>query len=327
MLKLQKYQILALFQGILFAGISSLDSLFPQVTSASQPLGILVAQQHHPLTQATTETRAEQAYWKAVELRNQGTADSLPQAIAQLTEAISLYREAGNRAQEAEVLGFLAFIVSSDLKQYQEALNYYFQALGIWRELGNREKQSNSLFALGQVYSDLGDYPNALQYFQQTLDLQRSLSDELGQALTLVVLGDLYWDLGQGQEALVRYLESIPLSWASQDAAWEAVALDKIAMIYTTQGEAQQALESYLRSLTLWRKTENQAKEASTLYQMAALEQGMGNLEAARRWIAEALQVLQGFCGNADDPQEYPCDAATRQEFEQLHQSLFRQSN
>jgi tetratricopeptide (TPR) repeat protein len=49
--------------------------------------------------------------------------------------------------------------------QYQEALNYYRQALAIHREVGDRAEEGKTLYNIGRVHEVLGQYGQALKSY------------------------------------------------------------------------------------------------------------------------------------------------------------------
>ena len=72
---------------------------------------------------------------------------------------------------------------------YPAAAQALEQALGIYRDLGDRLGQANALRDLGVVRRLTGDYPAAAQALEQALDIYRDLGDRLGQANALSYLG------------------------------------------------------------------------------------------------------------------------------------------
>ena len=73
---------------------------------------------------------------------------------------------------------------------YPAAAQALEQALGIYRDLGDRLGQANALNYLGAVRRMTGDYPAAAQALEQALGIYRDLGDRLGQANALLDLGD-----------------------------------------------------------------------------------------------------------------------------------------
>ena len=70
------------------------------------------------------------------------------------------------------------------------------QALGIYRDLGDRLGQANVLSYLGSGRAMTGDYPGAARAHTEALDICRDLGDRTGQADALNELGAVRWDNG-----------------------------------------------------------------------------------------------------------------------------------
>ncbi len=65
--------------------------------------------------------------------------------------------------------------------QYQEALNYLKQALVIYREVGNRAQEGDTLSYIGGIYYSLGQYNQALENYEQALVIYREVGDQAGE--------------------------------------------------------------------------------------------------------------------------------------------------
>ena len=66
--------------------------------------------------------------------------------------------------------------------EYPAAAQILEQALGIYRDLGDRLGQANALHYLGDVRQLTGDYPAAAQVLEQALGIYRDLGYRPGQA-------------------------------------------------------------------------------------------------------------------------------------------------
>jgi len=71
-------------------------------------------------------------------------------------------------------------VIYYHLGEYAAALNYYEQALTIFREIGDRAEEGTTLNNIGLIYASLGEYVVALDYFQQALTLRREIGDRAG---------------------------------------------------------------------------------------------------------------------------------------------------
>jgi tetratricopeptide (TPR) repeat protein len=72
---------------------------------------------------------------------------------------------------------------------YPAAAQALEQALGIYRDLGDRRGQGNVLGAQGDVRRLTGDYPAAVQTLEQALAIYRDLGERYGRAFALKTLG------------------------------------------------------------------------------------------------------------------------------------------
>jgi tetratricopeptide (TPR) repeat protein len=75
--------------------------------------------------------------------------------------------------------------------QYQEALNYYQQALTIQREVGDRAGEGTTLNDIGSVYYARGEYDQALHNYQQALVIYREVGDKAGEDTVLADIKSL----------------------------------------------------------------------------------------------------------------------------------------
>ncbi len=64
--------------------------------------------------------------------------------------------------------------------QFREALEFYQQALVIYRSLNNRNGEAISLGNLGNAYYSLGQYQKAIEYSQQSLAIKQQIGDRKG---------------------------------------------------------------------------------------------------------------------------------------------------
>jgi tetratricopeptide (TPR) repeat protein len=115
------------------------------------------------IAQSSTATRdnAERLFNEGMKLYQQGTADSLRQAIKKWEEALPLYRMVNDRRGEATTLNNIGFVYD-DLGEKQKALDYYNQALPIRRAVGDRRGEAITLNNIGAVYNALGEKQKAL---------------------------------------------------------------------------------------------------------------------------------------------------------------------
>ncbi|MEG5041476.1 MULTISPECIES: tetratricopeptide repeat protein [unclassified Microcoleus] len=178
---------------------------------------------------------------------------SSPQKLAQaanstieqkITDAVYLNQEGYDLYQRAEA---------------ESALYKYNQALGIFRQVGARAGEGNSLNYIGEVYLSLGKYDRALHYFQQALVIFKALgklpdSDRAYEGYTLKYMGEVYdrkrdyeRALASYQQALTIFQELIKIKKGDRDSflTTEKYTLNPMGAIYFKLGNYQQSLKIY----------------------------------------------------------------------------------
>ena len=174
-----------------------------------------------------------------------------------------------------------------------KSLDTYIQALALYKALDDRAGGSNALNTIGLLYERLGDMRKALDYLSQSLDLSRAIGDRAGEATTMQNIGLLYNRLGESQIALDYYERSIIISREVGNRRDEANTLLNIGALYKTLGESQKALDYYNQSLPLHRAVGNRREEATTLGNIGAVYQDSGDNQSALDYYNRALALAR----------------------------------
>ncbi len=67
-----------------------------------------------------------------------------------------------------------------EISQYGKALQSWEQALTIYRKIGDRPGEANSLHNFGNAYLFLGQYKRALKFYKQSLEIFREIEARQG---------------------------------------------------------------------------------------------------------------------------------------------------
>ena len=141
--------------------------------------------------------------------------------------------------------------VYDDLGQKPQGLDYYNQALPLWREVGNRSGVALALYDIGRIHYQLGEPQTALDFYSQALDIWRETQDHRGMAAALNHIGRAYADLGQRDKALDLDYQALSAWRDVQDRRGQAFALASIGRVLSDQGKIEQALPQKLAALSL----------------------------------------------------------------------------
>ncbi|WP_016952409.1 tetratricopeptide repeat protein [Anabaena sp. PCC 7108] len=265
--------------------------LVDSVAAMPRGTGLQIAQQQGTQQEAML-AKAKKLFQEGRQLYQQGTKESLLQAINKWEEALPLYRAVGDRRGEATTLLGIGSVYSS-LGEKQKALAYLNQALALYRAVGDRRGEATALNNIGGVYNTLGEKQKALAYLNQAIPLYRAVEDRGGEATALNNIGLIYSDLGENQKALEYYNQALPLYLAVEDRGGEANTLNNIGLVYSDLGENQKALEYYNQALPLYLAVEDRGGEARTLNNIGLVYSDLGENQKALEYYNQALPLFR----------------------------------
>jgi tetratricopeptide (TPR) repeat protein len=121
-------------------------------------------------------------------------------AVADLQQAIAIYREIGNSTGEAHALDTYG-VVLDQLKSKAESQQKHNEALRIYRHLNDRLGEANVLQDQGMTQLFAGNYLQSAELFGQALALYQAVDQPLGMAHAYANLARAQREVGLGREA------------------------------------------------------------------------------------------------------------------------------
>jgi tetratricopeptide (TPR) repeat protein len=130
-------------------------------------------------------------------------------ALQHYRQALVLYREAGSRSYEANVLNGMGWSHAL-LGEYEQTLVHCGEALSLQEELGDStaSDQAGTWDSLGYAHHHLGDYPRARECFDRAINLCRRLGGRFHEAVVLDHLGDTHAAQGHIADACEAWRRS-----------------------------------------------------------------------------------------------------------------------
>jgi tetratricopeptide (TPR) repeat protein len=172
-------------------------------------------------------------------------------------------------------------------------LNYYNQALPIWREVNHRSGEAASLNNIGSVYRYNGQWEKALKYSKLALPITQEVNDRAGEATTLSNIGTVYANIGQPQEALKYFNQALPIMGEVNNHSGEAATLNNIGSVYLDKRQTKEALKYYNQALLIWRKVKDPVGKATTLSNIGQVYGENKQLEKALNYYNLALPIIR----------------------------------
>ena len=117
-------------------------------------------------------------------------------------------------------------------QEFEEAIFKLKQALTIWQQLGNKEKEGHILNLLAASYFGFNQIEQALPLYQQALEIYQQVDDPEEKMKTLRGLGSLSEGNRNYQQALNYYQEALAISRQVDDKCSEANFLRSIGGVY-----------------------------------------------------------------------------------------------
>ncbi|MBD2606430.1 CHAT domain-containing protein [Scytonema hofmannii FACHB-248] len=151
--------------------------LLSDVGIAAGRYELKIAQQQ-PKSQQATSAAAERAYDEGFKLYQQGTAESLRQAIGKWEEALKLYRQIDDKKSEAITFLFIGKVYS-DLGEKQKALSYYNQALPLSRQVGDKGGEADTLFNVAYLERSKNNLQAALTHIETAIAIIEDLRTKI----------------------------------------------------------------------------------------------------------------------------------------------------
>jgi CHAT domain-containing protein/tetratricopeptide (TPR) repeat protein len=182
-----------------------------------------------------------------------GSRGDPQKALAEIDQALKLYREINDMGGEALALTAMGLSHSSNRDEIP-AIETHKKAGEIFRAIGLRYSEGIALNAIGQANENLNEYSIALFYYQRALAIFESIGALDAASGTTCGIGSAQYRSENLDQALASYERCLMSSRAAGKRRIEAFARTGIAMVYGAQGRHELALKQY-RNLQMFFKS------------------------------------------------------------------------
>jgi tetratricopeptide (TPR) repeat protein len=178
-------------------------------------------------------------------------AQHIGDAIDHFEQALAIYREGGDRRDEARAANNLAFTYVV-LGRYEEAVAALLDALQLQREVGRRYGEAVALCNLAEAYVELGRYQEAIVRSQEALAITREIDAVRDEGYALHNLGRAQLELGNLAEAAELFEQALAIHHAAGDRYGEAQDLQRVGTAHARAGRASDARAAWARARSLF---------------------------------------------------------------------------
>jgi len=180
----------------------------------------------------------------------QSKMDDYEAAEPNFRRALDLFRELGDRTNEAVVLNGLAGMLEKQ-ERYPEALAVALDALRMVKAAGHWWTQGTLENGVGWLYAHLGQYDEALTHCQRALSLHRESGHRGGAADTLDSLGYVYLHLDNLAQARACYQQAIDGYREIGAPFGEGNSLAGLGDVLLREGQTDAAQAMFLRAAAI----------------------------------------------------------------------------
>ena len=128
-------------------------------------------------------------------------------------------------------------------KDDPRTVKFFEKSAELLNIMGRRRDARNMINNLAVIHYKNERYDEALEYYQQALEMDMKFNDMRGKASRLRYIGLVYHKKENWEQSLKHYNESLSLSDENKDSAGKKETLKKLSDLYMAQGDEEKAKE------------------------------------------------------------------------------------
>ena len=184
-------------------------------------------------------------------------------------------------------------IVAYAQNQLVAALDHWEQARLIHQAMGDKEGTARVLTNLSSVCMDLGEYETGLAYSQEALAICREIDLRFGQGFNLINLSLFSHHLQADPQANIYSQAALKLAQEMESMPLEGMALKDRAYMLMQQQQWVEAEQAYQQALVIWQELAQPLQLLEVQAGLARVALRQENLEQAQVHIQPVLAHLQ----------------------------------
>ncbi len=190
---------------------------------------------------------------------------------------------------------------------YQKALELYGNLKATQPDIA-KQGEARTLNNLGTLYASTAKTPEALGFLERALGLFRELKNRESEAVTLRNLGNLYLRANRGEEAIAALEKSLALETELKRPVPMVEILDRLSTLYLSAGAPSQSLAALQQAYAIVEPTPDLETKLALLTRIGQLFESGGrpdkSVEAYQTALDLVLKASTDQIGEAKRPLE-----------------------
>jgi len=261
---------------------------------------------------------AQRLFEEAQKLRTQPTTTEKRSAIAKYTEALPLFKAAGDSYRQALVLHMMG-LTHLRLNEFRTALPYLSEAVSLAKTLEDGRLEASIETVIGGAHDVLGNIGESREHYERAITLARTYNNPPAEASALNNIGKLYNDSGDFQRALDYYLRSLPLFDGPNQ---RAITLNNIGVSYSGLGEFEKAIDYLQQAVAILHADTDANAESYTLSNIGNAYKGLEKYQEALNYFEQARAIQQKTGNRALEAETLDLTGATYAQMGQPEKAL-----
>ncbi len=187
------------------------------------------------------------------------------------------------------------------LNNFAAAEQSWQEALALYQEIGDRQREAELLNSLGIACYFMGRYQTAIDYCQQSLKIQKDIGDSpeerlrqrTGEAGSLINIGNALYSSGKYDVAIDYYQQSLAIKREIGERRGEATALMNIGNALYSTAKYDLAIDYYQKSLAIQEEIDDRKEEAKSRGNLGAAYIALGQYKKAIDFYEQQLAIAR----------------------------------
>lgn len=205
-------------------------------------------------------------------------------------ESLALARQCGDRQSIANALTGLGNL---KIHVAMTGIQHLQEALGIYRQIGDRAGEGRVLSALALAYQQHGQIIQALTYYEKAADNAREIGDIRQHGVISANMADAYTTLGRLADARECVEVALRIGNQVKDRSVLSVAYTQLAQLLVAEGDMEAAQNNLDQALALSREIGDQNIESQALGGLGFIVARQGDLSQSVDYFGQATFIAR----------------------------------
>ncbi len=186
-----------------------------------------------------------------------------------------------------QIIGYSSFLK----RNYNQSINYYNSALGMFENRKNKNKVADLNAYLGIIYQETYNYNKSIQYFYKSLKLYKELNDSANLSGIYNNIGLLFYRIGNNTKALYYFNESLNIAMKLNLLRSVAYTYNNLSLIYKNSKQYHIALKYLYKSEQILITLKENNNLVITYQNIGEIHLNLKNYAEAERFFYKSLNL------------------------------------